>query len=78
MADRDDELLEAVRDLIWLNGVAATELIQITENISAAMRGAVPPGCIEAHNRLREQTLEILGRHCPEKVEDLAAHLKKH
>ena len=74
----DEELLEAVRDLIWLNGVIATELIQITENTSAALRGAVPPGCIEAHGKLRNRALEILAKHCPDKVEDLAAHLGRH
>lgn len=47
-------------DLIWLNAVIATELIQITENVSSILRQAPPPGsCIRDHNRLREQALLI-------------------
>lgn len=57
--DAEDER-EMLKDLIWLNAVIATELIQITENVSSLLRGAPPPeSCLRDHNRLREQALMI-------------------
>ncbi len=32
---KEKEVTELLRDLVWLNAVIATELIQITENSSA-------------------------------------------
>lgn len=53
-------------DLIWLNAVIATELIQITENTSAIIRNAPPPqGCLEDHRRLRNVALDIAERYRP-------------
>jgi len=47
-------------DLIWLNAVIATELIQVTENVSSIMRQSPPPeSCIRDHRRLREHALKI-------------------
>jgi hypothetical protein len=72
-----DEEKELLKDLIWLNAVIATELIQITENISSILRQAPPPdSCIADHNRLRHQALAIV-----EKYHDAAAlrdHLLGH
>jgi hypothetical protein len=68
-----EEERELLKDLVWLNAVIATELIQITENVSSILRNAPPPeSCREDHNRLREQALLIA-----EKYSDAAA-LKKH
>jgi hypothetical protein len=60
-------------DLVWLNAVIATELIQITENTSAILRKSPPPeSCLADHRALREMALAIaekyragtpLGRH---------------
>ena len=37
-------------DLIWLNAVIATELIQVTENVSSILRQSPPPeSCIRDH-----------------------------
>ena len=47
-------------DLIWLNAVIATELIQVTENVSSILRQSPPPeSCIRDHRRLREHALRI-------------------
>ncbi len=69
----DPETRELLRDLVWLNAVIATELIQITENTSAILHKAAPPAsCLEDHRALRETALAIaekcrpgtaLGRH---------------
>ncbi len=51
---------EMLSDLLWLNALIATELIQITENTSALLREAPPPArCLEEHRALRRQALEI-------------------
>jgi len=69
-AEEESELL---RDLVWLNAVIATELIQITENVSSILRNAPPPeSCREDHDRLRKQALLIA-----EKYSDASA-LRKH
>jgi hypothetical protein len=47
-------------DLIWLNAVIATELIQVTENVSSILRQSPPPeSCIRDHRRLRAHALRI-------------------
>ncbi|MDI6718509.1 MAG: hypothetical protein QMD46_02695 [Methanomicrobiales archaeon] len=51
---------EMLSDLLWLNALIATELIQITENTSALLRKAPPPArCLEEHLALRRQALAI-------------------
>ncbi|GEM_PF-171687 len=53
-------------DLIWLNAVIATELIQITENTSAILRKEPPPqSCLEEHCALRNVALAIADRYRP-------------
>jgi hypothetical protein len=64
-------------DLIWLNAVIATELIQITENVSSILRHSPPPeSCIRDHNRLREQALLIAEKYS--KGATLREHLMGH
>jgi hypothetical protein len=68
-----EEERELLKDLVWLNAVIATELIQITENVSSILRNAPPPeSCREDHNCLRDQALLIA-----EKYSDVSA-LRKH
>lgn len=70
---------ELLKHLIYLNGIIATELIQITENTSALLRsGEVPAKCLEAHQRLRDDVISILTRDCPGLVENLRKHLQGH
>ena len=41
---QDPEIKEMLADLIWLNALIATELIQVTENTSAILRKSPPTG----------------------------------
>lgn len=68
---------EMLRDLLWLNAVIATELIQITENTSQILRKAPPPeACIAEHAALRATALEIADRYKPGTM--LRQHVAKH
>ncbi|NYT06697.1 MAG: hypothetical protein GKC05_00365 [Methanomicrobiales archaeon] len=59
-----DEEREMLKDLIWLNAVIATELIQVTENVSSLLRQGPPPdSCLADHNRLRLQALAIVEKY---------------
>lgn len=71
------EEIDLLRDLVWLNAVIATELIQITENSSAILRKSPPPDtCLRDHQRLRETALLIAERCRPGTA--LIEHLTKH
>jgi hypothetical protein len=71
------EIIEMLRDLVWLNAVIATELIQQTENTSQMARNAPPPAsCLLEHQALRETALAIADRYRPGSA--LNAHLKGH
>jgi hypothetical protein len=71
------EMIELLRDLVWLNAVIATELIQQTENTSQMARNAPPPAsCLLEHQSLRETALAIADRYRPGSA--LRAHLKGH
>lgn len=71
------EIAELLRDLVWLNAVIATELIQITENSSAILRKSPPPdSCLRDHQSLRETALQIAERYRPGTA--LVEHLTKH
>lgn len=68
---------EMLADIIWLNAVIATELIQITENTSAILRKSSPPAsCIAEHRALREVALAMAERYRPGTA--LAQHLTQH
>lgn len=72
-----EEELQLLRDLVWLNAVIATEVIQITENVSAIQRNAPPPeSCREDHDRLREIALRIAERYSSDTA--LRTHLTGH
>jgi hypothetical protein len=71
------EMIEMLRDLVWLNAVIATELIQQTENTSQMARNVPPPAsCLLEHQALRETALAIADRYRPGST--LRAHLKGH
>jgi hypothetical protein len=74
---QDKETKEMLADLIWLNAVIATELIQITENSSAILRKTSPPAsCLVEHHALRETALAMAERYRPGTM--LVQHLGKH
>jgi len=73
----DHELKQMMSDLIWLNALIATELIQVTENTSAILRKSPPPeSCLRDHQELRSTALAIAQRYNPDTA--LARHLGKH
>ena len=64
-------------DLVWLNAVIATELIQITENSSSILRKEAPPEtCLEDHNAIRAEALRIAGQYSQNGA--LHQHLNRH
>jgi hypothetical protein len=74
---QDENTTGMLKDLVWLNAVIATELIQITENSSAILRNAPPPAsCLAEHHALRETALAMAEKYRPGTM--LAQHLNKH
>ena len=74
---QDPETKEMLADLVWLNAVIATELIQITENTSAILRKSPPPeSCLAEHHELRKTALHMAEKYRPATV--LSQHLLKH
>lgn len=74
---QDKEMKEMLADLIWLNTLIATELIQITENSSSILRQSPPPEtCLQEHHALRETALVIAEKYRPGTM--LSQHLGKH
>ena len=66
-----------LKDLLWLNAVIATELIQVTENTSAILRKSSPPeNCLKQHNELRRTALAIAEKYKPGTI--LGEHLGQH
>jgi hypothetical protein len=74
---QDLEIKEMLADLIWLNALIATELIQVTENTSAILRKSPPPeSCLLEHAALRKTALSMAEKYRPDTV--LTQHLNKH
>ena len=74
---QNTETKEMLADLIWLNALIATELIQITENTSAILRKSPPPdSCLAEHHELKKTALHMAEKYRPATV--LGQHLDKH
>jgi hypothetical protein len=68
---------EMLKDLLWLNAVIATELMQITENSSALLRKSPPPeSCIGEHGEMRRIALAIAEKYRNEEI--FRKHLTGH
>ena len=75
MQDKDTK--EMLADLLWLNAVIATELMQITENTSQILRKSPPPeSCLVEHHELRKTALAMAEKYRPGTV--LGQHILKH
>ncbi len=75
--DTEPETHEMLRDLLWLNAVIATEIIQMTENTSALLHKSSPPArCLEEHQSLRAVALAIAEKY--RKEDCLRTHLTGH
>ena len=73
MKDLQHEQLEILKDMVKLNAIIATELIQLVENSSRQLRGAIPDSCKNQHGELRRQVVEIA-----EKWNDNCEMLRNH
>ncbi|MFW9785868.1 MAG: hypothetical protein ACFFFB_26525 [Candidatus Heimdallarchaeota archaeon] len=61
-------------DLIYINGIIATELIKVTENTATIRHGGEflkSTTCLSEHNQLNEKIIEILKKYL-KPHEDLA------
>ncbi len=59
MDDNHNELADLLKDLIKINAVIATEMIQLVENSSRQIRGAVPESCLLQHAKLKQEVVQI-------------------
>jgi uncharacterized protein YcsI (UPF0317 family) len=57
--ENNDQLAELLKDLVKINAVIATEMIQLVENSSRQIRGAVPETCLTQHAKLKQEVVEI-------------------
>jgi len=70
-------------DLTYINGVIATELIKITENLAAMRHGEEflkNSNCISEHKDLNKKIIQIIKKYkiSPEDYEILEKHVLKH
>jgi hypothetical protein len=73
MAYEETELAPLLKDMIKINAVIATELIQLVENSSKQLRGDIPEACKIQHGALKKELVEIA-----EKWHPNCEMLKKH
>jgi len=73
---QDPEIKEMLADLIWLNALIATELIQVTRTVFDPQEITTPQTCLMEHNALRETALSLAEKYRPGTM--LAQHLGKH
>jgi len=59
MTQKDTEMVSLLKDLIKVNAIIATELIQLVENSSKQLRGDIPKACKVQHGRLKKEVVEI-------------------
>jgi hypothetical protein len=69
-------------DLIYINSVIATELVKITENLTALRHGEdflKKSGCLQEHNNLNKDIIGILNKYGKLSDEiDRKSRLEKH
>ncbi|MBW1821517.1 MAG: hypothetical protein JRI92_07095 [Deltaproteobacteria bacterium] len=54
MSENQADILEIMKDLVKINSIIATELIQLVENSSSQLRGEIPDSCKVQHLELRK------------------------
>jgi len=72
-----------ISDLIYLNGVIATELTKITENLAAIRHGEdfiKESKCIPEHEAINRSVMNIVKKYkkLPREFEDLEKHVLDH
>lgn len=74
------DLRNILSDLIFVNGVIATEIIKITENTAVLRHGEEflnNSSCIQEHGLLNERIVGIVKKYCNETT-SLEKHVLKH
>jgi uncharacterized protein YcsI (UPF0317 family) len=66
MLHEDTELASLLKDMIKINAVIATELIQLVENSSRQIRGDIPESCKVQHGALKKEVVEIAEKWHPD------------
>ncbi|MFC1857345.1 hypothetical protein ACFL9U_04935 [Thermodesulfobacteriota bacterium] len=59
MNEHQEQVLELLKDLLKINAIIATELIQVVENSSQQIRGEIPDSCKIQHLELKRQLVQI-------------------
>ncbi len=70
------KVLEALKDLIWLNAVIASEIIRVVENTKSALGSGVPEKCKKEHRMILEKVINIAEKWKKEDI--LRTHNLKH
>lgn len=76
----DEEILEVLKDLSFINAVIATELIRITENTALIAKKPEEKvkKCAVEHDRLAEKIIELVEKYRPADTKLLKTHVLKH
>ena len=77
MTESQTQYMDLLKDLVKINAIIATELIQLVENSSRQIRGEIPDTCIDQHLNLRSEVIEIAEK-WNKNCEVLRAHNLKH
>ncbi len=72
----NEKILEALKDLIWINAVIATEIIRVVENTKAALGSDVPASCKDEHRQILQKVIELAEKWRKEDI--LREHNLKH
>jgi len=74
--EKKEELSELLKDLVWINGVVAMEIIRISENMAEATRGSETEKCREEHQEILKKIIKVLGKYSPDSL--LKEHIETH
>jgi len=77
------DIKQALSDLLYINGIIATELIKITENTAVIRRGEEflnKSSCLDEHNQLSKHIIDIIKKISDrsEEIASLEKHVLKH
>ncbi|MBT8349877.1 MAG: hypothetical protein KJO26_01380 [Deltaproteobacteria bacterium] len=77
MGENQTDVLEILKDLVKINSIIATELIQLVENSSSQLRGEIPDSCKIQHLELRRDIIKIAEK-WNDNCDTLRVHNLKH
>lgn len=74
--DKKEDLAELMKDLIWLNGLVAIEIVRISENMAEATRGSQTQKCREEHVEILKKIVKVLNKYSSDPL--LKNHIVDH